>query len=366
MEGWALPAESATALAALEAEVGEDRLHGLDGSLIRGTHWRNFLVKYPEANRLHKKMLALSALCRERGDPPEARRAIGRAQCNDAYWHGVFGGLYLPFLRGALWQELARAERLLRKGEPLVAERLDLDFDGAEEIWVHDDTVSVVISPARGGAIEEYTDLALGINHAAVLTRRREAYHLEALAAAAREKEAQTLGNDEGAASIHDIEASLRLDVLPPVDALPRSLGVDRLIAADWSAESFISGAFDPVHTCQGADPLIHVDQRPERVEVVLAWPDLTKRIIVAAGGALEVQWTWDPAAWPAEQRLTSEWSIFAPLVLDSDSAERWDYDVETVAKSERGLDRTVQGQAVVFVWPVGAGRAVVRVPSRV
>ena len=46
--------------------------------------------------------------------------------------------------------------------------------------------------------------------------------------------------------------------------ALPRSLGVDRLIAADWSAESFISGAFDPVHTWQGAGPLIHVDQRPE------------------------------------------------------------------------------------------------------
>jgi alpha-amylase len=65
---------------------------GAEGALVRGAHWHNFLVKYPEANRMHKKMQALSAMCRERGNPAAARRAIGRAQCNDAYWHGVFGG----------------------------------------------------------------------------------------------------------------------------------------------------------------------------------------------------------------------------------------------------------------------------------
>src|SRR5207247_1313477 len=85
-------------LGALERDLGEERVAGPDGAFLRGGHWRNFLVKYPEANRMHKKMLALSALCRARGDPPAARRAIGRAQCNDAYWHGVFGGLYLPHL----------------------------------------------------------------------------------------------------------------------------------------------------------------------------------------------------------------------------------------------------------------------------
>src|SRR5438876_357211 len=98
METWALPAHAVRRLAALERDLGEERVAGPDGAFLRGGHWRNFLVKYPEANRMHKKMLALSALCRERGDPPAARRAIGRAQCNDAYWHGVFGGLYLPHL----------------------------------------------------------------------------------------------------------------------------------------------------------------------------------------------------------------------------------------------------------------------------
>src|SRR5437667_154173 len=109
MEGWALPPAAAARLVTLERDLGEARVAGPDGALVRGGHWRNFLVKYPEANRMHKKMLALSALCRERGNPAAPRRAIGRAQCNDAYWHGVFGGLYLPHLRAAIWQNLALA-----------------------------------------------------------------------------------------------------------------------------------------------------------------------------------------------------------------------------------------------------------------
>src|SRR2546426_4370263 len=133
MEAWALPAHAVVRPAALERGLGEERGAGPGGAVLRGGHWRNFLVKYPEANRMHKKMLALSALCRERGDPPAARRAIGRAQCNDAYWHRGVGALYLPHLRAAIWRNLALAEGELRRGEGLAVETLDLDGDGAEE-----------------------------------------------------------------------------------------------------------------------------------------------------------------------------------------------------------------------------------------
>ena len=67
MEAWALPPAAARRLAVLEQELGEARMAGPEGALVRGAHWRNFLVKYAEANRMHKKMLALSGLCRERG-----------------------------------------------------------------------------------------------------------------------------------------------------------------------------------------------------------------------------------------------------------------------------------------------------------
>ena len=152
MEGWSLPPDAALRLIRLERELGEERMSGPDGALVRGAHWRNFLVKYSESNRMHKKMLALSALCRRAGDPPEARRAIGRAQCNDAYWHGVFGGLYLPHLREAIWRNLSEAEGRLRHGEALEWEVFDFDGDGHEEVWLHSDQFSAVVSPWRGGA----------------------------------------------------------------------------------------------------------------------------------------------------------------------------------------------------------------------
>ena len=96
MEAWALPPRPALRLADLEAELGAESMAGPRGALVRGSHWRNFLTKYSESNRLQKKTSALSRLCRKRGDPPAARRAIGRAQCNDALWHGVFEWCSLP------------------------------------------------------------------------------------------------------------------------------------------------------------------------------------------------------------------------------------------------------------------------------
>src|SRR6266480_2942960 len=235
MEGWALPPDAALRLARLERDLGEERLAGPDGALVRGAHWRNFFVRYPESNRMHKKMQALSALCRRSGDPAAARRAIGRAQCNDAYWHGVFGGLYLPHLRHAIWHQLALAEGELRRGTPLAVERLDLDGDGFEELWIHAAGFSAVVSPHRGGVIEEYTRFGTGVNYAAVVTRRFEAYH-----ALAREEAAHAAapvpdgdGGETGAPSIHDIEKRVRLDRLPPVDRDGRALFVDRVLPGD-------------------------------------------------------------------------------------------------------------------------------------
>src|SRR2546430_16914594 len=99
MEAWALPAHAVARLVALERDLGEERVAGPDGAFVRGGHWRNFLAKYPEANRMHKKMPAPSALSRERRGPPAARRAIGPAQGNDAYWHRAFRRAYPPTTR---------------------------------------------------------------------------------------------------------------------------------------------------------------------------------------------------------------------------------------------------------------------------
>ena len=88
---------------------------------FRGGIWQSFLAKYPEAEHLHKKMVwvsdKLARAEREAGHPSTRRararsraRELYRAQCNCAYWHGLFGGLYLNYLRDAVYRHLIEAE----------------------------------------------------------------------------------------------------------------------------------------------------------------------------------------------------------------------------------------------------------------
>jgi 4-alpha-glucanotransferase len=357
MEAWSLPPEPATRLARLEHDLGADRVAGPDGALIRGAHWTNFLVRYPEANRMHKKMQALSFLCRERGNPEEARRAIGRAQCNDSYWHGVFGGLYLPHLRHAVWHHLALAEGALRRGERLGFERWDLDGDGWEEIWIHSQAFSALVSVARGGIIEEYTRFRAGMNYVDVLTRRREAYHAleesEHLAYASRG------GAGDQAPSIHDLEKGLRVDRLPPLDRDTRALFVDRVLGSELTIDAYASGNYQPIASWAGVPLEGDVHATAEHVEVSCRAPNFEKRIRFDAKGHLSVSYRWDRTAFPEQVLFTSELSLAHPLELAyAPEALVWSFPITTVAKSERGLDETVQGQSLTPRWPIAGGEA--------
>ena len=364
MERWALPAEAAVRLEHLERELGEHRMAGPDGGLVRGTLWRNFLVRYAEANRMHKKMLALSALHRSlapgRGGRKEdlalARRAIGRAQCNDAYWHGVFGGLYLPHLRAALWRNLAEAEQALRRDQRLTVQLLDFDHDGHEEIWVHSGRCSVVIAPARGGAVEDYTLFATLTNYANALTRRPEAYH-----------EVQDPSQHGGQGSEPGGPESGR----PAFDADDRALFVDRVLPADLSVEAYAAGRYAPPASWARAAMRLRIETATAAEVVVVleapaGAPPLEKRIRIGADGALAVTYRWDAAALPEGGWFAPELSLAAPLDLVADPpSEAWRFPIETVAKSERGLERTLQGESVTPRWPVrdGAARIELRRP---
>jgi len=356
MESWSLPPDAALRLIRLERDLGEARISGPDGALIRGSHWRNFMAKYSESNRMHKKMQALSVLCRSRGDPPEARRAIGRAQCNDAYWHGVFGGLYLPHLRDAIWRNLAAAEGQLRHGEALKAEVLDLDGDGHEEVWVHSDRFSAVVSPWRGGGVEEYTLFVRGINYANTLTRRREAYHDTAL-----EQRSDAPASDGGTPSIHEIEEGIRLDQRPPLDADDRALFLDRVLPEKLGAEEYASGDYWPSKSWSRSHLALTLTELVEAVELRLEGDGLTKQLRFYPDGNLSVSYTWESSVGRPEDKFSTELSVSAPIQLRTEpGAEVWSFPIETVAKSERGLDRTRQGESLTLRWPLSLGAATV------
>jgi hypothetical protein len=360
MEGWSLWPAGASRLRQLEAELGEQRLAGPDGALVRGAHWRNFLVKYPESNRMHKKMVRLSALCRRRGDPPDARRAIGRSQCNDAYWHGVFGGLYLPHLRHAIWRQLAVAESLLRAGDALAWDVVDLDEDGHDEIWVHSAAFSALLSPERGGAVEEYTLFDRAVNYADVMTRRREPYHEVPPHAASSHP-----GESDGTPSIHDLERGLRLDTLPPEDQDGRALFVDRALAGDTDPGGFQRADVMPLESwsetafactiARDGDAVV-ATLRP-RTPLGLEW----KRLRFTPDGVLAVRYRWRAEAYPPDTWFSTELSLAGELeIVTAPDADRWMYPILTYSKSERGLEETRQGTAIVLRWPITAGEAAV------
>ena len=360
MEAWSLPPDAALRLVRLERDLGESRVAGPDGALAP----RRALAQLPgQVSRVEPDAQeddgAERAGARATAIRPAVRRAIGRAQCNDAYWHGVFGGLYLPHLRDAIWRNLAEAEAALRQGEALAWEVLDLDGDGNDEIWIHSAAFSALVSLARGGAVEEYTVFARGVNCANTLTRRREAYHDLALERAAE----RTAAVEGGAASIHDIEGGLRLDARPPLDADDRALFVDRVLPRGVGLKEFAGGGSWAIHSWARERCAVTIERRKGGVEIVcLAGEERTrleKRLRFEADGSLTISWRWDPAAGEAGDQFATELSWRRPCVSSrTPAADEWRYVIETVAKSERGLDRTRQGDAVVLRWPVELGGA--------
>jgi len=367
MEEWSLPATAAMRLHRLIAELGDERMHGPEGAIVRGGHWRHFLVKYSEANRMHKKMCCLSKLCRERGNPPDARREIGRAQCNDAYWHGVFGGLYLPHLREAVWGHLARAEAILRDHEPIQYRAYDLDGDGHEEISIHSGRFAAIVSPRRGGAVEEYTLFDSHTNFANVLTRTIEAYHWIAVESAA-------LAADPNRATQNSREPELGLAVteMPPQDRHPRALFMDRVLSADLREDTYAGGRFESLAGWEAARFLVDgITAEPDHVRVRLVPADdrrlALKELTFADDGTLTVRYEWRPHELPDASWFTTEISVVRALAVETEpAAERWQHAIATVAKSERGLEETVQGLSLTFRWPVSLGAATVRLAPHV
>lgn len=179
MMTWALPNEARLKLGKLLRRLQKEDAEG-HLPFVRGAPWRNFLAKYPEVNHLQKRMIHVSRHVHAAGDPPEALRELYRAQCNCAYWHGAFGGVYLGFMRTALWHHLMRAEAMAQANLPsATAEAADIDADVRPELILNAPWGSVVLAPHRGGTMVELDNWSVGANLLAVMTRREEAYHLE-------------------------------------------------------------------------------------------------------------------------------------------------------------------------------------------
>ncbi|MER2505526.1 MAG: alpha-amylase/4-alpha-glucanotransferase domain-containing protein [Azonexus sp.] len=226
MNEWTLPAPAAgiyANLLASEKAAGRGDRHR---PFVRGGIWRNFLTRYPEANWMHKRMQALSArLATLPVAPPELTADLYRAQANDAYWHGLFGGLYLPHLRRAVWNNIVALEAKLDAVQPRPAcVAVDLDFDGKSETFIHNDQLQLVVRDDGLGAAHELSSYPLTHNFGDTLRRHHEHYHDRIAGGPTRHQ-------GEGIASAHDIvrfkHPVAPADIVP--DVVPRALWLDEL-----------------------------------------------------------------------------------------------------------------------------------------
>jgi hypothetical protein len=235
MNEWTLPAERATEYHHLvEAEKAAGRFEA-HKPFLRGGIWRNFMSRYPEANWMHKRMLGasrrLAALPQEQRTPA-LQEHLHRAQANDAYWHGLFGGLYLPHLRRAIWNNLLQLEAALEHLAPWPRQQHgDLDHDGCIETALRNPRIHAYVRDDGNAALVELSSLALAHNFGDTLRAYAEAYHAKIhLADAAPAEHA-----GEGIASAHDRVAFLHT-ILPgdaDPDERPRGLFVDSALEAN-------------------------------------------------------------------------------------------------------------------------------------
>ena len=203
MGEWSLRADDALKLHAFKREMGDERYDADGVKFLKGGIWKNFLVKYEESNRIHKRTLELSKV-RKEVNKAAFEYALYKAQTNDALWHGVFGGLYLPNLRDNAYRYIIEAEHL-RYGRKHRLERDQNELDGHDKVKMVMPKYIFRFDSAHGGQLVEF-DYRKGLfNWQNSLTRRKEAYH-ERLLDGTPVVEKKVVSKEDGINTIHHAE----------------------------------------------------------------------------------------------------------------------------------------------------------------
>ena len=191
---WALPAGSQESMENVIKDIQYSGKENFYRPFIKGGFWRNFLSKYPESNNMNKKMIYVSNRLDEikqtneydEKEIKDIEKYILRGQCNCAYWHGVFGGLYLYHLRNTIYHNLIKSEKMMdtlvygQKNFCKIKE-IDIDADGYQEVIMENRSLYLCFDPEEGGALKEFDSKKNCHNFINSLARRKESYHRKIL-----------------------------------------------------------------------------------------------------------------------------------------------------------------------------------------
>jgi hypothetical protein len=396
MTRWALPTPSQRRIRDLGPAFAVD---GADGDLVTGGAFRSFFQKYPEVNYFHKRVQETSRRFHEAAAPDDAdyaaaRRHLWRAQANDAYWHGVFGGLYLPHLRRGVKHELVHAEATLdrKEGSLRGTEYKDIDADGVSELTLKNENVVAVLK-ADGLSAVEFARRSPPAVLTDVPARRPELYH----------DDIREGFNSEESGAVRTIHGNMSskeagLDRYLIYDRRPKRLFLERIFGSGATLEAYAAEQAVEFDDCywgevdwgEGRGRVCGVVETPEGGQI-----DIEKGVALAPRGleaaysvrngsgesaifgveitlnlgsdipeytAYEIQ---NNAACneifmvPVEGRCRitdrlAEWQLEISVGA---ACNLWHSPLYTVSCSESGYEKIYQGSAFLIWWPLPPGR---------
>ena len=413
MMEWSLPTNAVWKFKNLKEElqskdVAEERYK----LFLRGGQWDNFLTKYEESNLLHKKMLYVSrkvnGLAPEDAESSGSLRELYQGQCNCAQWHGLFGGLYLNYLRHALYNHLLAAENLVdeKTGHDFSVKTLDYNLDGRDEILVSNKQINACLAPAYGGSLLQLDYRPACFNLSNVLRRREEIYHKTI-----QDADHSEGGGGEQPQSIHDRIKFKEQDLASKLffDRWERYSFLDHFLDSETTLETFKQCRFeeqgDFVDQCyervspssqqpgedhsltlkrtvtvnqQGnsrqvtiektytffrteAEIRVHYRITNENENPLSLWWGIEFNFTLLAGDA-EDRYYVCPGQTLEAPRLNSEgalndvetfgmrddWNKFQLSLAFSPKISLWRFPVETISQSEDGFERTYQGSCLL------------------
>ncbi len=336
-----------------------------------------------------------------------------RAQCNDAYWHGIFGGLYAPHLRTALWRDLVRAETTadaLVHGAKKYQVMTQLDFDCG---WTgrNRDYFATV-----RGADQAFRPEGLSRSWISVRARSRSINSLQRRVEAYHSRLQHATQSTERVASIHDqtlakeagLEKRLKYDRWPrntfrlllfangkthaDFEALrleesapfaggdyrieqataqevqlvaegslcktitgagqDRNLRAMKTFKLDWNEKGFTLACQMDLTRLGSAAPA----QFTVGLEIVLNLlaPNVPDRYFEFSGGRKPLEWSGVVEG--SHLRLADEWQDVAVEIESPGARNIWVAPIETVSESEEGFERVYQGSQILGVWNVDLG----------
>ncbi|MFC1496274.1 alpha-amylase/4-alpha-glucanotransferase domain-containing protein [Candidatus Margulisiibacteriota bacterium] len=417
MMNWALFTRKGKKLEQIIGELKATGKYDQYSQFFQGGYFRNFLVKYPEANSMHKKMLYVSNKVnthkKSKNDLWEqAQKELFMGQCNCAYWHGVFGGLYLSYLRSAVYEHLIKAENLINqisRGSDPYTELVitDFDCDGHEEVLLANDQISVGFAPAKGATIFELDYKPKAFNIMNTLSRYEEVYHQKI-------KGGNPDPNSQSAKSIHS-SISVKeqgLEQLLTFDKYRKVSLIDHFFEPEISMHQFNTQNYKEVGDFVGGEYNVFPQRKKEEIGVTFARCGtvetaagkkvpikLTKKVSLLSGQSiLHIEynihnlWEEELVLWFAPEfnlalsaghaddryyeiskriikdrnldssgildkvadiKLVDGYLQFSVSLIFEKQAILWRFPLETVSQSEGGLEKTYQGSTLVPVWQI-------------